>query len=69
MKWERVYKNVNHFKAISKWRNNIYEIKQYFLLDCQWCIEIWTDEGFLRIPNIFSSFYRAKRVCELIDKG
>ena len=71
MKWILPDKRIATYKA--KGRINEYQVKQYFVLDMQWVIEIFKsspdNEFVLRIPAMFRKMSKAKKVCELMEKG
>jgi hypothetical protein len=49
---------------------NIYIVRQYFRLDMQWVIELdyGNNKKSFRIPAMFSSARKAKKICELIEQ-
>ncbi len=68
MKWTRPDKMIAHI--VAEGLSIRYEVKQYFLLDMQWVIELFQDGKYIiRIPGMFNTARKAKKVCELIEKG
>ncbi len=63
MKWHKPNENIAHYRADGYTKT--YDVKQYFLLDCRWVIEI----GEIRIPATFKNAKKAMKICELIEGG
>ena len=66
MKWFNPEKNIAWYRASGK--NKDYDVKQYFLLDMQWVLEIIKDKKIIRIPAMFNRASKAKKIAELIEK-
>ena len=59
MKWTVPKKNVAWHQY--KHNNLIFDVKQYFLLDNLWCIEISYKNTMIRLPKLFKNEKQAKK--------
>ncbi len=68
MKWNQSEEGLLQFTADGI--RNIYNVKQYFFHSIKWVIKIINDDNeIIKIPAMFSKSAKAKKVCELLEKG